>query len=256
MGEKRLWSQTWLPYFLGWSGEETLETFTFATMNCVLGHKFSYLVELYIKQPLFWPNVSHTVLVCIMFFGEADIRFQLILYSQTLVLSSWQRSGENLAKNRQKDKIAIAGLWKSWGALVSFHLDSWEETGSSPWWNLFLCLLRCCSMSSSPSMWSWTWWPAARGPRSCSAWRVTAPPPPPGPTLSTSWSPARCPASCDWTKARSCRPSQARPSDSTLWAIPQPRLTSSASLKSTKAWNPFTKTHLRTTHLFLCGWDF
>lgn len=37
----------------------------------------------------------------------------------------------------------ITGLWKSWGSLVSFHTDSWEETSSSgvsranlPWWDV------------------------------------------------------------------------------------------------------------------------
>lgn len=110
-------------------------------------------------------------------------------------------------------------------------------------WNPFLCLLRCCSTSSSLSMWSWTWWPGARGLRSCSASRDMAPPHPPAPTLSTSWSRARCRASCGWTEERSCWPSRVPPSGYTWWATPQPRLTSSASLKSTKAWS--CQTHLR-----------
>lgn len=165
----------------------------------------------------------------------------------------------------------IAGLWKAWGSLVSFHLDSWEETNSPnvcanlPLWDVvdhLLCLLRCCSMSNSHSMWSWKWWQAACGLRGCSAWRDTGQLLPPGRTLSTSWSPARCPASCDWTKARSCRPSPAPPLDSTPWGILQPRLTSSASLKSTEAWNLFLTREQRHTHkkkreihLFLYGWD-
>lgn len=121
-------------------------------------------------------------------------------------------------KSKQKEKKEKEKVMKSRDSVLGLHMNTPET--SSPCADLFmrdhlLCPIRCCSTSSSLSMWSWTWWPLAWGLRSCNAWKATGQPPLPGRTLSTSWSPARCPASCDWTKARSCRPLRARPSDST-----------------------------------------
>lgn len=169
---------------------------------------------------------------CLSCVGGMAIVFQLILYNQTVVLSSWRRSGENRARSRKRKQRCDSS------AVETLSQSRFTEENQVPRLQTSLrVLLRCCSTSSSLSTWSWTWWPAVRGLRSCSAWRATAPLPPPGPTRPTSWSRARCRASCGWRRAPSSRPSQARPSGSTQWAAPRPRPTSSASSKSTRARN-------------------